>query len=60
MRTWIIKQNHVVNDTWPADMICIELDDFSLLYIQKDGRFDVSDKGSGMPTNTWWDCYGDI
>ena len=62
MRTWILKDEFRKPNRHPDDMMCIEIegefsDENMLVYIQWDGKWDISSVYDGLPTAHKFDEY---
>jgi len=55
MRVWTRKFQHVMTAPYPRDVICVELDEERILFVQNSGTWDVALKANGMPREDLWD-----
>ncbi len=52
MITWVVKERPT---SWPYDLVCVQIDDEHLLFIQESGACDVAHVDAGLPTDgKWW------
>lgn len=56
MRTWVIKPEYR-DRKWPDDMMVVEVEGDMLLYIQHDGKWDLSHADCGYPTAHMFDVF---
>ena len=50
MRVWTRKFQHVMTAPYPRDVICVELDEERILFVQNSGTWDVALKANGILT----------
>ena len=56
MRMWIIKPS-ARERSYPDDVVCFEVGDGKIVFIQGDGRWDVSHLDDGEPTVGMWEAF---